>query len=140
MIKMSVYKGMNSKFLLFTSILLIWSISISCDNEDDQKPAGSISPIVDAELPAVGNVGHEINFMVSHAVFNGCGYYSSQETAQIGRTLIVTFYAQYHEGFCTMDVPIRKTNYKFIPAKKGTYTFKFNSGETGYLVKTIQID
>lgn len=137
---MSVNLSMNSKFLLFTSILLIGTISISCDNKEDLNPIGSISPIVDAELPPIGNVGQEINFMVNHAVFNGCGYYSSQETTQIGSTLIVTFYAQYHEGFCTMDIPIRKTNYKFTPTKTGTYTFKFNSGETEYLVKTIQID
>jgi hypothetical protein len=131
---------MNNKFLLFISILLIGTASLSCDNEDEKKPIGSVSPIVDAELPTVGNVGQEINFMVSHAVFNGCGYYSSQETTQIGSTFIVTFYAQYREGFCTMDIPIRKTNYKFISTQTGTYTFKFNSGETGYLVKTIQIN
>jgi hypothetical protein len=131
---------MSNKFLLLTSLLLIGIISLSCDNEDDKKPMGSISHIVDVELPAVGNVGEEINFIVSHAVINGCGYYSSQETTQIGNALMVTFYAQYREGGCTMDVPILKTNYKFIPTKTGTYTFKFNSGKTGYLVKTIQID
>ena len=131
---------MDNRFLLLTSLLLIGIFSLSCDNEDDKKPIGSISPIVDVELPTVGNVGQEINFIVSHGVSNGCGYYSSQETTQIGSALIVTFYAQYREGGCTMDAPIRKTNYKFIPTKTGTYTFKFNSGETGYLVKTIEID
>jgi len=131
---------MNDKFLLFISILFIATINLSCDKQDDLKPRGSLSPIVDAELPTVGNVGQEINFIVSHAVFNGCGYYSSQETTQIGSTLIVTFYAQYREGFCTMDIPIRKTNYKFIPTRTGTYIFKFNSGETGYLTRTILID
>jgi hypothetical protein len=131
---------MNSKFVLFTSTLLIGTISTSCENDGERKLAGSISPIVDAELPTGSTVGQEINFMVSHAVFNGCGYYSSHETIQIGNTLVVTFYAQYREGFCSMDIPIRKTNYKFIPTKIGTYTFEFNSGETEYLVKTIQID
>lgn len=130
---------MNNKILL-TALLLIGTICLSCDNDDDIKPIGSISPIVDAELPTVGEVGQEINFIVSHAVFNGCGYYSSEETTQIGNTFTVTFYAQYREGFCTMDIPIRKTNYKFSPTKAGTYTFKFNSGETEYLVKTIEID
>ena len=138
MIKMSVNISMNSKFLLF--ILIVGTISISCENEDDLKPTGSISPIVDAELPTSGHVGQEINFMVNHIVFNGCGYYSSQETTQIGSTLTVTFYAQYREGFCTMDIPTLKTNYKFIPTKTGTYTFKFNSVEKEYLEKTIQID
>jgi hypothetical protein len=137
---MWVYKSMNSKLLLFTWILLIGTINISCHDEDDPRPIGSLSPIVDAELPGVGSVGKEINFMVSHAVFNGCGYYSSQETTQSGRILTITFYAQYHEGLCTMDIPIRKTNYSFIPKMAGTYTFNFNSGEQGYLVKTIQIE
>jgi hypothetical protein len=39
-----------------------------------------------------------------------------------------------------MDIPVLETNYKFIPTKTGTYTFKFKSGQTEYLVKTIQID
>lgn len=132
---------MDNKVFLFAFILLVGAINPSCDNEDNKIPTGTISPIVDAELPASGKVGQTINFIVSHAVFNGCGYYSSQETTRIGHTLIVTFYAQYpKDRFCTMDVPVRKTNYTFTPAKTGTYTFKFNGGETGHLIKTIRID
>jgi len=129
---------MNHKFFL-TALLLIGSICLSCDNEDENKLMGSISPIVEAELPTVGKVGQEINFIVSHLVFNGCGYYSSQETTQIGNTFTVTFYAEYRDGVCTTDIPTRKTNYKFSPTKADTYTFRFNSGETSYLVKSIEI-
>src|SRR5690349_9452899 len=125
---------MNRKFFLF-ACMLIGAINLSCD---DGSPIGSISPIVEAELPTFGNVGQEVDFMVSHAVFNGCGYYSSQETTQMGNTLIVTFYAQYHDGVCTMDIPIRKRAYTFMPTKAGLYTFMFNGGEAGYLIKTIQ--
>jgi hypothetical protein len=131
-------KNISLPFML--ALLLIGTITLSCDKEANLKPEGSLSPIVETELPDHGNVGEEINFIVSHAVFNGCGYYSSQRTTRIGNTLTVSFYAEYREGFCTMNIPILKTNYEFKPTKAGTYTFKFNAGEAGYLTRTIVIN
>jgi hypothetical protein len=75
-------------------------------------------------LPSEGNLGEDIDFIISHAVFNGCGYYSREEIIRNGNMLMVTFYAKYHEGFCTQDIPIRKTHYKYIPTQKGLHTFK----------------
>jgi hypothetical protein len=120
--------------------LLIGVLSMSCDEAEEVNRLDSISPIIETELPESGSVGEEINFIVSHAVFNGCGYYSSQETIKIGNALKVTFFAQYRDGFCTMDIPIRKTNYKFNPTSAGTYTFNFNSGDGSYLTQTIVIE
>ena len=130
----------TKSFLPMLLPLFIAIISISCDDEGNAKPEGSISPIVETELPDKGTAGQEINFFVSRAVFNGCGYYSSQETTQIGNILTVTFYAAYREGVCTMNIPVLKTNYTFTPKNAGTYTFKFNSGESGYLTRTIVIE
>lgn len=116
------------------------AIHLSCDNDNDPEPVGSLSPIVDAALPAEGNVGTEISFEVSHAVFSGCGYYSSQKTTRTGKILNVTFYAQYCGDICSMNVPVLKTNYTFTPTTEGTYTFMFNGGEAGYVTKTILVN
>jgi hypothetical protein len=126
--------------IILVIILIAGLLSVSCDETGEVNHTKSISPIIETELPQSGNVGQEINFIVHHAVFNGCGYYSSQETIKIGNTIRVAFYAEYREGFCTMDIPIRKTNYKFTPTVAGTYTFIFNSGDAGYLTQTIIIE
>ena len=130
---------MNSKIPMLVLILLTGTINLSCSTSGDLKPTASLSPIVDTELPILGKVGQEINFTVSHAVYSGCGYYAYQETNKVGTTLTVTFFAQYRTGFCSQDIPILKTNYKFIPNQTGIYTFKFNKGQAGFLVQTILI-
>ena len=130
---------MNIKFPLL-AIFLVGSLIISCDKDKDPITEESISPIVETDLPETGNVGQEIIFTVRHAVFNGCGYYSSQNTVKDGLTFSVTFYAKYRDGFCTMNVPTLGTDYKFVPSTSGTYTFKFDRGEQEDLVQSIIIN
>jgi hypothetical protein len=128
------------KFFRFLVLLLFIGVLVgACKDEEYIDPAESLSPIVDVTLPEVGYVNQEINFIVSHAVFNGCGFYSSRKTIMAGNSLVVTFYAKYRDGICTMDIPIRKTNYQFMPKRKGTYTFKFNKGDNTFLTKEIII-
>ncbi|MDQ3395950.1 MAG: hypothetical protein M3512_17845 [Bacteroidota bacterium] len=127
---------MDTKYLRIL-IFSIGIIVISCDKEVISQE--SISPIIKTDLPESGEVGQEIVITVSHAVYNGCGYYSSQKTIQTRNTFFVSFYANYGEGICTMNIPILKTSYKFTPKNTGTYTFKFNSGENDYLTQTIII-
>lgn len=119
-------------------IFVIGTIAISCDEE--VKIPESLSPIVETDLPATGNVGQEIIVTVKHGVYNGCGYYSSQKTEQSGNTFFVTFYAKYRDGVCPMNAPILETPYKFKPNIGGTYTFKFNRGEEDSLTQTIIIN
>jgi len=128
---------MNSRHLIKLVLLLVTILS-SCEKDDIITE--SISPIIETDLPESGKVGQEIVINVSHAVYNGCGYYSSQRTIQNGKTLTVTFNAKYREGFCTMNIPILKTQYKFTLSNSGTYTFRFNSGQGDFLTQTITID
>jgi hypothetical protein len=130
---------MNKIILIFIA-LLTGAANVSCHNEDELNVPESVSPIVAADLPESGKPGQEIKFKVSHIVFNGCGYFSSQETSQIGNTFNVTFYAKYRGGVCTMNIPRLETDYTFIPTEIGTFTFKFNGGESGQIIRTIAIN
>jgi len=132
--------SMDKLIFKVTMAFLVLALSLACDRAENVEPVGQISPIVATDLPEHGSVGEEISFTVSHIVFNGCGYFSSQKTHRTGNIFIVTYYAQYRDGICTMNIPTLKTNYIFTPSKAGIYTFKFNGGDNGYLIQTIVVD
>jgi hypothetical protein len=129
---------MNTLYL--SLLILLWgAIAISCETEESIPDPGSVSPVIETDLPPTGTTGEQIAITVSHVVSDGCGYYSSQRTVQSGNTFIVTFYAKYREGPCTYNIPVLKTPYTFTPVQEGTYTFKFKGVDGTYLTQTIVV-
>ncbi|WP_129717991.1 hypothetical protein [Pedobacter sp. SYP-B3415] len=114
---------------LLLSALIFCCIAVGCTKTDvPAAPEESISPIVKTDLPTSVNSLDPLQFNVYHIVFNGCGRFQRADTRVNGKTVTVRFLAVYADQMCTMDIPTRITPYTFIPKEKGTYTFRFRSG------------
>lgn len=126
----------NHVFVIVTLMLLTSGCGLAGSEE-------AISPIVDAELPAVGKVGEVVSFNVHHTMYNGCGKYDRSETVEEGKTITVTVYGKYPKGkICSDDEPTLITVYHFLPKEQGAYYFRFYNGNLNgseYLLDTLNV-
>lgn len=126
----------NHLLVFLALILLISGCGLAGSEE-------AISPIVDAEMPAVGRVGEVVSFNVHHTVYNGCGKYARSETIEEGNTISVTFFGKYPKGkICSDDEPTLITEYHFLPKERGAYYFRFYNGNLNgseYLLDTLNV-
>jgi hypothetical protein len=76
--------------------------------------------VTSVNSPSTGSVSETINIEVSFQVFNGCGGFGKFIETQFNNTKNIEVEAIYQGCICTDDMPIRTTNYKFIP----TSTFR----------------
>lgn len=72
-------------------------------------------------------------------VSGGCGQFNKFVEKKTGNTRIITVDAVYKGCMCTMDMPVRKTSYKFNEKKPGTYYLQFVSGENEYVTDTVVV-
>jgi hypothetical protein len=113
-------------------------LSCECKTIDE-----SVSPIIDTELPSTTNLGTTVSFKIYHAVFNGCGEYSRQETTRDGQTITVKFYGKYPDcKMCSDNIPTLETIYHFEPEENGDYYFKFfadNFNGQEFIIDTLRV-
>jgi len=109
--------------LLFVSVI-IFGILSSC-NIDQENEGECVSNkteyVTSVNSPSTGSVSETINIEVSFQVFNGCGGFGKFIETQNNTTKNIEVEAIYQGCICTDDMPIRTTNYKFIPTRIGNY-------------------
>lgn len=121
---------------IFIVGLFIFFISCNKDNCIESKRAF----IVETTTPKTGNVGENINIEIRFGVNNGCGQFGKFIETDNGNIKTIEVEALYEGCACTMDAPIRITNYIFHTSQSGTYYLKFKSSSSGFITDTLIIN
>jgi hypothetical protein len=95
--------------------------------------------VVKVDGPNTGLVNQDLALNVSFGCLSGCGQFGYFEQSENGDTTLLRVNAKYEGCICTMDAPIRITEYKFRKTRPGTYYLKFWANN-GYLVDTVTIN
>jgi hypothetical protein len=124
----------------FTFLFLAAVVMAGCSNktsapaQDCVKYAKvNVSEIEKASASADGTT--TVYFQVN----NGCGQFNKFIEKKSGNTRTITVEAVYKGCMCTMDIPTRKTAYKFAEKTPGTYYLQFVSGEHTFVTDTVVI-
>jgi hypothetical protein len=127
--------------LLFVSIIVFGLLS-GC-NLDQEKEGECVSNkiefVTSVNSPSTGSVNETINIEVSFRVFNGCGGFGKFIETQNNNIKNIQIEAKYEGCICTDDIPIRTTNYKFIPTRTGNYKLNFRSSPTEFITIDLVI-
>lgn len=134
--------------LLFVSVI-VFGILSSCNLDQgcdlDQEKEGEcisnkIEYVTSVNSPSTGSVNETITIEVSFQVFNGCGGFGKFIENQNNTTKNIEIEAKYQGCICTQDLPIRTTNYKFIPTRTGNYKLNFRSSPTEFITVNLAIN
>lgn len=130
---------MKTKLTLFLSILLL--LIMSCSKEEDNTCIeNKIAYVTSINTPSTGFVNQNITIEVSFGVNNGCGNFGKFNETQNGNTKTIEVEAKYVGCVCTLDAPIRKTNYVFKTQNTGNYTLKYKSSATEFIIADLTIN
>ena len=134
---------MNKKTIIFLVTALIFELLISCSHDDPDENdciSTNIEYVTSVNSPATGKINEIINIEVNFQVFNGCGEFGKFIKSQNGNTRTIEVEAKYSGCFCTQDLPIRMTNYKFTASNAGEYKLNFKSSPTEFITVNITIN
>ena len=130
---------MKTKLTLVLSIILLWIMS--CSKEQDSNCIeNKIAYVTLINSPSTGSVNQNITIEVSFGVNNGCGNFGKFIETQNGNTKTIEVEAKYEGCVCTLDAPIRKTNYVFKTQNSGNYILKFKSSSTEFITANLMIN
>lgn len=131
---------MKPKLKLILSTLLLVVFSCSKEEPENKCIENRIAYVTSINSPSSGTVNENINIEVSYGVNNGCGNFGKFIETGSGNTKIIEVEARYEGCICTMDAPIRKTNYVFKTQISGNYILKFKSSSTEYITVNLAIN
>jgi hypothetical protein len=117
---------------------LLFSCSIDQKNEGECV-SNKTEYVTSVNSPSKVSVNETINIEVSFQVFNGCGRFGKFIETQNNNTKNIEVEAKYEGCICTQDLPIRATNYKFIPNRIGNYELNFISSPTEFITVNLAI-
>jgi len=134
---------MKLRILNLIILILISSLTISCDNDEDinneciEYATGYVTSV---NAPDIGIVNETINIEVNFGVYNGCGKFEKFIETKNGNVRIIEVETKYEGCICTQDASIRTTNYKFIANNVGEYELKFKSSQTEFITVLLTIN
>lgn len=131
---------MKPKLKLILSTLFLVVFSCSKEEPENKCIENRIAYVTSINSPSSGTVNENINIEVSYGVNNGCGNFGKFIETGSGNTKIIEVEARYEGCICTMDAPIRKTNYVFKTQISGNYILKFKSSSTEYITVNLAIN
>lgn len=130
---------MKTKLTLLLSILLL--LIMSCSKEPDNTCVENrIAYVTSINSPSNGFVNQNITIEVSFGVNNGCGNFGKFIETQNGNTKTIEVEARYEGCVCTLDAPIRKTNYVYKTQNSGNYILKFKSSSKEFITANLTIN
>lgn len=130
---------MKRKLMLILSILLLTVISCSKDH-DNNCIENNTEYVTSVNSPSTGTVNESINIEVGFGVHNGCGNFGKFIETENGNTKTIEVEARYEGCACTLEAPIRKTNYVFKTQNSGNYILKFKSSSTEFIIVNLTIN
>ena len=133
---------MKNLFFILLAITLL-----SCDAVSSTTDENSTEECVKTETAYITNVegeketeaGKSLDLTLSFPVMNGCGQFNQFKESVSGKTATIAVEAIYEGCICTMDIPTRTATYHFKASAAGTYTLRFKSSATAYILKTITV-
>lgn len=134
---------MKLNFFYFFAIIIIASLNISCNNNDDKNnecEEYDVGYVTYVNSPTTGTVNETINLEVSFGVFNGCGVFEKFIEIENRNIRTIEVEAKYESCVCTQDAVIRTVNYEFITQISGNYELRFKSNETDYITVNLLIE
>ncbi|HEU4496806.1 MAG TPA: hypothetical protein VFR70_07115 [Flavobacterium sp.] len=122
------------------AVLVITAALTSCSSEKEEGDTVIIKNefVTAVSGPATGNTNQEIIFQVTYNVDSSCATFSQyiQTTSSNLKTIEVQV---KYLGDCSPSPATATQPYKFVVIQPGTYTFKFKSGPSAYITKTVAV-
>ncbi|MFT5963455.1 MAG: hypothetical protein ACI9L6_000157 [Flavobacterium sp.] len=133
---------MKLKFFYLTTLIIISSLTISCESDDQNKECieYDIGYVTSVNSPTTGTVNETIKIEVNFRVINGCGGFEKFIETQSGNSKTIEVEAKYEGCVCTQALEIRRVNYDFKTAKSGDYQLNFKSSPTEFITANITIN
>jgi hypothetical protein len=133
---------MKLKIFYLTTLIIILSLIISCESNDQNKECINydIGYVTSINAPTTGAVNETINIEVSFRVINGCGTFEKFIETENGNSKTIEVEAKYEGCTCTQALEIRTVNYDFTANKSGDYQLNFKSSPTEFITANITIN
>jgi hypothetical protein len=133
---------MKLKFFYLTALLIISSLIISCESDEQNKECieYDIGYVTSVNSPTTGAVNETIKIEVNFRVINGCGGFEKFIETENGNSKTIEVEAKYEGCVCTLNIPIRTVNYDFKASKSGDYQLNFKSSPTEFITANITIN
>ncbi len=133
---------MKKIFILVFQICILFGCTADkkpTENPDTDCVSTVVAPVSEVVVPAVAQVGQNIEIIITYWITSGCGNFLKFEETNVGNQKTIKVIAKYGGCVCTLPVFELQTVYNFVPTSAGIYTIRVDKGDGTFLTQEIKI-